>query len=53
MYMGMFNVSGYLMAAFHHATLTGGSSDEGYFPYFYDSNTHHSIDINQFVKNES
>lgn len=30
----MFNVSGYLMAAFHHATLTECSSDEGIFRIF-------------------
>lgn len=52
MCMGMFNVSGYLIAAFHHATLTEWSSDEGYFSYFYGSNAYYTIDINNFVKNE-
>lgn len=52
MCIGMFNVSGHLMAVFHHAILTGGSSDEGYFPYFYGSNAYYAIDINNFVKNE-
>ena len=52
MCMGMFNVSGYLMAAFHHATLTECSSDEGYFSYFYGFNAYYTIDINDFVKNE-
>ena len=52
MCIGMSNVNGYLMAAFHHAILTGGSSDEGHFPYFYGSNAYYAIDINSFVKNE-
>lgn len=52
MCIGMFNVSGNLMAVFHHAILTGGSSDEGYFPYFYGSNAYYAIDINNFVKKE-